>query len=848
MKRLRAPAFLILIALVGLAHPRAGSSQVMRSGSSSDGGLDAALQGYLTAYASPSVRGPAPVPLPALSASSAPTIPADSLTAAVEEYCVRCHNERRLRGNLSLEGFVVEAANEQAETAEKMIVKLRAGMMPPPGEKRPSADTLLALVETLEAVVDEAAAANPNPGGRPFQRLNRAEYESSIRDLLGLEIDAGNFLPLDTKSANFDNIADVQMMSPTLLSSYLNGAAEISRLAVGDPNAVSSDRKYIISGYVSQNERMEGAPFGTRGGISLEHIFPADGDYVFTMTFEHTTTGAGFFGQIARFEQIEVSINGERVALLDVDQWMTFDDADVISMETEPIHVPAGPQRVTAAFVRRTEGPVEDLMSPHDWSLADRHTGISGYGLTLLPHLRDLVIGGPRNITGVSETPSRREIFTCRPDSDEEERVCAEEIISRLATKAYRRSLGDRDLRILMSFYEEGGEDGGFEAGIRTALQAILASPHFIFRLEEPAGPTAPGQNYRIGDRDLATRLSFFLWGTPPDLELSALASRGELSDPEVLTSQVRRMLQDPRSEALGPRFAAQWLRLQDLDNVHPDSFWFPDFDQQLTDILRRETELFFNSLVREDRSVFDLYTADYTFVNERLAQHYGIAGVLGDRFRRVTYPDDRRGGLLGHGSILTLTSHAGRTSPVLRGKWVMEVLLGTPPPPPPPDVPDLEETEGATGTRILTTRERMEIHRSNPTCNSCHRFIDPIGLALDNFDVTGKWRIRENGRPLDTRGEMYDGTPVENPADLRQALLKRPEPLIRTFTTNLMAYALGRRVEYYDQPTIRAIVKEAEEDDYRMSSLILGVVMSDAFQMQRVPAVAEEDETNLPR
>ena len=848
MKRLRAPAFLILIALVGLAHPRAGSSQVMRSGSPSDGGLDAALQGYLTAYASPSARGPAPVPLPALSASSAPTILADSLTAAVEEYCVRCHNERRLRGNLSLEGFVVEAANEQAETAEKMIVQLRAGMMPPPGEKRPSADTLLALVETLEAVVDEAAAAAPNPGGRPFQRLNRAEYESSIRDLLGLEIDAGDFLPLDTKSANFDNIADVQMMSPTLLNSYLNGASEISRLAVGDPNAVSSDRKYTISGYVSQNERMEGAPFGTRGGISLEHIFPADGDYVFTMTFEHTTTGAGFFGQIARFEQIEVSINGERVALLDVDQWMTFDDAEVISMETEPIHVPAGPQRVTAAFMRRTEGPVEDLMSPHDWSLADRHTGISGYGLTLLPHLRDLIIGGPHNVTGVSETPSREGIFTCRPNSREEERACAEEIISRLATKAYRRPLGDRDLRILMSFYEEGGEAGGFEAGIRTALQAILASPHFIFRFEEPAGPTAPGQNYRIGDQDLATRLSFFLWGAPPDPELSTLASRGELSDPEVLTSQVRRMLQDPRSEVLGPRFAAQWLRLQDLDKVHPDSFWFPDFDQQLTDILRRETELFFNSLVREDRSVFDLYTADYTFVNERLAQHYGIAGVLGEQFRRVTYPDDRRGGLLGHGSILTLTSHAGRTSPVLRGKWVMEVLLGTPPPPPPPGVPDLEETEGSTGTRILTTRERMEMHRSNPTCRSCHRFMDPIGLALDNFDVTGKWRIRENGVRLDTRGEMYDGTPVENPADLRQALLKRPEPLIRTFTTNLMAYALGRRVEYYDQPTIRAIVRDAEADDYSMSSLILGVVMSDAFQMQRVQAVAEEDETNLQR
>jgi len=766
----------------------------------------------------------------------------------VQQYCVVCHDDRRRRGNLTLANFDVASAPDMAVTAEKMIVKLRAGMMPVPGARRPSADTLLALVETLETIVDEAAAAAPNPGGRPFQRLNRAEYEASIQDLLGLGIDAGDYLPLDTKSENFDNIADVQMMSPTLLDSYLNAASEISRLALGDPNATSSDHKYTASGYASQTGRVEGAPFGTRGGISVEHIFPADGDYVFAITFEHTTTGDGFFGRIARFEQIEISIDGERVALLDVDQWMTFDDADVLSMETEPIFVSAGPQRVTAAFIKRTEGPVEDLMSPHDWSLADRHTGISGYGLTFLPHLRDLIIGGPNNVTGVSQTRVRREIFTCYPDAADDERACAEEIVSRLGAKAYRRPLDDRDLRTLLSFYDEGSRDGGFEIGIRTALQAILASPHFLFRFEEPTEPTAPGQDYRIGDLDLATRLSFFLWGTPPDPELSALATWGELSDRDVLSSQVRRMLQDPRAQVLGPRFAAQWLRLQDLDKVHPDSFWFPDFDAQLADAMRRETELFFNSLVEEDRSVLDLYTADYTFANERLARHYGIDGVIGDRFRRVTYPDDRRRGLMGHGSILTLTSHAGRTSPVLRGKWVMEVLLGTPPPPPPPGVPDLEETEGATGTRMLTTRERMEMHRANPVCSSCHNFMDPIGLALDNFDVTGKWRIRENGMPLDTRGEMYDGTPVESPADLRRALLKRPVPLIRTFTANLMAYALGRRVEYYDQPTIRAIVRAAEAEDYRMSSFILGVVMSDAFQMQRVQAAVDEEETGRPR
>ncbi len=866
-RRVGATASLAILFFLGC--PLDHSWQASAQETTAVGALDATLRSYLGLYAGPTERGPAPVLLgrsgalaldrfgsstlnrlgsPALARlgppvlNGVPAIPADSLNAVVKQYCVVCHNDVMLTGNLTLSDFDVASAPEMAEIAEKMIVKLRAGMMPIPGAPRPSPDTLLALVETLETLIDEAAAVAPNPGGRTFQRLNRAEYESSVRDLLGLDIDAGDYLPLDTKSANFDNIADVQMMSPTLLDSYLNGASEISRLAVGDPDAVSSDRKYTISGYASQTERVEGAPFGTRGGISLEHIFPADGDYVFTMTLEHTTTGAGFSGQIARFEAIEVSINGERAALIDVDQWMTFDDADVIAMKTEPISVRAGPQRVTAAFLKRTEGPVEDLMSPHDWSLADRHTGISGYGLTLLPHLRDLVIGGPNNVTGVSETVSRREIFSCYPEALDQELMCAEEIVERLATKAYRRPLAARDLGILMSFYEEGGEAGGFEVGIRTALQAILASPHFVFRFEEPVGPTAPGRDYRIGDQDLATRLSFFLWGSPPDQQLSDLASRGELSDPEVLAAQVRRMLQDPRSEVLGPRFAAQWLRLQDLDKVHPDSFWFPDFDEQLATAMRRETELFFNSLVREDRSAFDLYTADYTYVNERLAGHYDIPGVIGNRFRRVSYPDDRRRGLLGHGSVLTLTSHAGRTSPVLRGKWVMEVLLGTPPPPPPPGVPDLEETEGSSGNRLLTTRERMEMHRSNPVCSSCHRFMDPIGLALDNFDVTGKWRIRKNGMPLDTRGEMYDGTPVENSRDLRQALLKRPEPLIRTFTENLMAYALGRRVEYFDQPTIRAIVEEAKGQDYRMSAFITGVVMSDAFQMQRVQVVVEED------
>jgi hypothetical protein len=759
----------------------------------------------------------------------------------IVEYCVRCHSDRRLRGNLSLEAFDAASPHERAEVAEKMIVKLRAGMMPPPGVTRPAGDSLTMLVENLEARVDAASAAAPDPGGRTFQRLNRAEYERSVKQFLGMDIDAGDYLPLDTKSENFDNIADVQMLSPTLLDAYLGAAAEISRLAVGDLDAVASEETYSISGYTSQLDRVEGAPFGTRGGTSVIHNFPADGEYVFSIIFEHTTTGAGFAGQLARNQQVEVSIDGDPVALVDVDSWLSYDDPWGISMKTEPVDVRAGPRRVTAAFLRDTEGPVDDLMSPHEWSIADRHTGMAGYGLTLLPHIRDFVIGGPFAVTGVSDHPIRDLIFSCRPTTPDEELPCAEQIVTRLGSDAYRRPLAERDLEGLMRFYQEGVSEGGFEIGIRTALQAILASPHFVFRFEEAPSGVSAGSSYRISDADLAARLSFFLWGVPPDDKLRALAEAGDLSDEDVLEGQVRRMLRDERANAFGTRFAAQWLRLQDLDKVHPDSYWYPDFDQQLANSMRRETEIFFTNLVKEDLSIFDLYTADYTFVNERLAKHYGISGVAGQDFRRVSYPDDRRRGLLGHGSVLTLTSLGDRTSPVLRGKWVMEVLMGSPPPPPPPGIPALDETEGAAEGRLLTTGERMAAHRSNPTCNSCHRFMDPIGLSLDNYDVDGSWRIRENGMEVDTSGELYDGTPIESPQALMEALLRRPEPMIRAFTQNLMAYALGRRVEYHDQPTVRAIVREAEKDDFKLSAFMLGVVKSDAFQMQSVAAVAEE-------
>jgi hypothetical protein len=784
--------------------------------------------------------GSSPVRPAALLHSNGTSVSDEALSRVVRQYCQVCHNERLQTGNLSLSGFDVGAPGERGEIAEKVIVKLAAGMMPPPGMIQPRGDTLHSLRIALETNLDRLAAADPNPGYRTFQRLNRAEYQRAIRELLALEIDAGAFLPLDTKSANFDNIADVQGISPTLLDAFFRAASEISRLAVGTPNATASEATYRVSRWASQTSRVDGAPFGTRGGLATQHNFPADGEYIFTASFHHETTGAlvgngrSALHTAEAPEQLEVSINGERVAVLDIDRWMEVSDPNGVTVRTGPIFVPAGQHQVAAAFVKRHEGPVQDLISPHDWSLAS--TAIAGtYGILSLPHLRDLVIGGPFNPSGVSETASRAEIFSCRPSSAAEEVPCAREIVTRLASKAYRRPLEERDVEALMGFYAEGASEEGFEVGVRTAIEAILASPHFTFRLEqEPAGATA-GRSYRVGDMDLASRLSFFLWATVPDAELIEVARREQLSEPAVLEAQVRRMLADPRAEALAPRFASQWLRLQDLEKINPDVRTYPDFDQQLKQSMLEETEMFFNSLVREDRSMLELYTADYTFVNERLARHYGIEGVSGDRFRRVTYPDEQRRGILGHGSVLTLTSHASRTSPVLRGKWVMEVLLDTPPPPPPPGVPDLEQTEGIQEGRVLSTRERMEQHRANPACSSCHIFMDPIGLALDNFDVTGRWRIKENGLPLDTRGDMYDGTPVQNPADLRQALLTRPTPLIRTFTTNLMAYALGRRLEYYDMPTVRAIAREAEQDDYRISSFILGVVRSDAFQMQRV-------------
>ena len=764
---------------------------------------------------------------------------ATQLNDLVREYCVRCHNERRLRGDLSLEGFDANVPEANAPVAERMIHKLRAGMMPPAGVRRPPEDSLAYLASSLEDRLDEVARENPDPGRRTFQRLNRAEYEASIQDLFRIRIDASAYLPTETISDNFDNIADTQLLSATLLESYMRAAAQVSRDAVGDVNASPSTTVYKVPKTTSQVAHVEGTPLGTRGGISVTHNFPADGDYVFELDM-HPSPDGQLFGLTSGIHHIEVAIDGDRVALLELDRWMSEGDPTGLRVETPEIHVRAGPHHVTAAFILDREGPITDLITPIDFTLADPNMGV-GYGVTTLPHLRDLSVSGPFVITGVSDTPARQRIFTCRPTAPGEEEPCAREIIHSIATQAFRRPVDDVEVDELMFFFEEGRNEGGFEIGIRNAIWAVLASPRFIFRLERTPDRIDAGEVYELDDVDLASRLAFFLWAAPPDEELVRVARNGDLSDERELEHQTRRMLNDPRAESLATRFASQWLRLQDLEKINPDAQLYPYFNQQLKTAMDRETELLFHTVVQEDRSVLELLTADWTFVNEQLAAHYGIEGVTGSDFVRVQLPDENRRGLLGHGSILMMTSEGDRTSPVLRGKWVMEVLLGSPPPPPPPAVPTLEETKESDGSRQLTTRERMEMHRDNPACMSCHRVVDPIGLALDNFDVTGAWRIKENLNEIDPSGELYDGSPIAGPAGLREVILKRPTVFRRTLAKNLMAYALGRRVEYYDMPTIRAMEREASANGDRMSDYILGVVMSPAFRMSRGVAVTED-------
>jgi mono/diheme cytochrome c family protein len=747
--------------------------------------------------------------------------------ALLKQYCVSCHNDRTKTGGLTLAAFDPTTAPAHAELTEKIIRKVRAGMMPPAGARRPAPEVLSGFAEALEARMDAALPPAANPGSRPFQRLNRAEYKRAVKDLLGLDVDVTQFLPADTISEGFDNIAEAQTFSATLLSGYLRAASRITALALGDVEAAAAEANYKVPKTASQLSRVDGAPLGTRGGLSTVHIFPADGEYVFRMDLHANACGV-LFGGPTTGEQLEVSVDGQRVALFDINPRMTEAETG-LTLKTPPIFLRAGPRRVTAAFVQRFEGPVVDLLAPIEHTLADTQIGVA-FGITTLPHLKDLSIVGPYRATGISETPSRRKVFTCRPTTTGEEASCARDIVRRLASAAFRGSVAETDFSALMRLYEEGRAERNFESGIAAALEAILASPQFLFRLEPVRSRASATGTYRIGGRELASRLSFFLWAGAPDDELLRAADAGKLAQPAELEKQVRRMLADPRSESLATRFAAQWLRLGDVDEMLPDALAYPYFDHTLGQAFKRETELFFDSLVREDRSLLDLLTADYTFVNERIARHYGIENVTGPAFRRVRVPDYRRG-VLGHGSVLVLTSVADRTSPVMRGKWVMEVLLGSPPPPPPPDVPALEDTKPAAAGKLLSVRERMEEHRRNPACTSCHRVIDPLGLALENFDVTGKWRIKDNEVPVDPSGVLYDGTPMNGPDGLRAALLKQHHVIRLSFTERLMTYALGRRLTPSDMPAVRAVARAAERDGNRLSAFILGVVRSAAFQ-----------------
>jgi len=768
-----------------------------------------------------------PVSLVGASAAEfeAPAAPKREL---LDQYCVTCHNDAARQGDLSLEGVDLADPTAHVETLEKVARKLRAGLMPPPRRPRPDAPTLTAFVSGLEAAIDAAAADEPNPGRPVLHRLNRTEYANVIRDLVGLQVDAEGLLPPDDMSQGYDNMSDVLTVSPALLESYISAAGKISRLALGDIDATARVETYVVPQAVSQMRHVLGAPFGTRGGTVVTHNFPADGDYVFRLSFYYSSIGPVFGDNLpAEGEQIEVAVDGERVALLDFDRKLkTTED-----LRTSPIALTSGPHVISAAFVERASGPVQDFVMPFERALADLSTGHFP-GLTGLPHLRNLGVDGPYDVTGVSETASRERVLSCRPATSAEEGPCAREIIGRLARRAFRRPVTDDDVGRLLALYETARAEQGFEAGIRMALQAMLSDPEFVFRFERTPDGVRAGSSYRISDLELASRLSFFLWSSMPDEPLLAAAEQGRLSGRGELERQVTRMLADPRAETLSTNFASHWLRLQNLRDAHPDVFLFPDWDENLNWSMRRETELFFDNIVREDRTVRDLLQADFTFVDQRLATHYGLPGVIGNRFRRVAVTDERRRGLLGHASILTLTSVPNRTSPVIRGAWVLDVLLGTPPPRPPADVPPLEENEN--GQQHVSVRDRTLAHRANTFCASCHNVIDPVGFSLENFDAVGAWRTRDSGFPVDPSGTIYDGTPVDGPVSLRQFLLKNENLFLTNFAKNMLMYANGRVFQPYDMPAVRTIVRHAAEQDHRFSAYVMGIVTSTPFRMRR--------------
>ena len=767
--------------------------------------------------------------------------------ALLDRYCVTCHNERLRTAELQLD--TADVANVAADPAlwEKVARKLRAGAMPPAPRPRPDEVTYASFIGWLESELDASAASDPNPGRtETFHRLNRAEYRNVVRDLLGLDVDVAELLPADDGSYGFDNIAGVLGVSPTLLERYLSAARKVSRLAVGNPDLTPTAMTYRLAADYSQDDRVDGLPFGTRGGMAIPFVFPADAEYTVRVRLSRDT--ADNIKTFPEAHELHVSLDGEHLETFAVggetppedprsDEYREWRLAQGRIDEDWVIRLPvrAGPRTLRVAFRKKTSAYPETLRQPY----LRPYTNTTGGDTRYQPYLESVVITGPFEGSGAPpavDTPSRARIFACRPAGDAaaaEARACAREILSTLARRGYRRPVTDRDLDILLGFYNDGAAGGNFERGIELALRRLLVSPEFLFRVVRDPEGAGPDENYRLSDLELASRLSFFLWSSIPDDELLEVAIDGRLGDPGVLEAQVRRMLDDRRSRALVENFAGQWLYLRNVPALVPDENRYPEFGEALRRAMRRETELFFESIVREDRNVLELLTADYTFVNERLARHYGIPGVSGSHFRRVTLPDATRRGLLGHGSILAATAYPTRTSPVLRGKWVLENLLGTPPPLPPPDVPSLAETtdEG----HALSMREAMEQHRASPVCASCHRLMDPPGFALEEFDAVGRRRTRnEANLPIDASGMLPDGTEFEGAAGLRDALLLRPGLLVTTLTEKLMTYALGRGVEHYDAPAIRAVTRDAARDGTTFSSIILGIVRSPPFQMRR--------------
>ena len=765
---------------------------------------------------------------------AAPAAPAATVDAQalVQKYCVTCHSDRIKTGGLTLENLSpTDTAGSHAAVWEKVVLKLRGGMMPPQTAPRPDEKTLAALTVELEHVLDRTALRAPDPGHKPVHRLNRTEYGNAVRDLLDLRIDATQLLPADDESHGFDNIAGVLRISPSLLEQYLAAARQISALAVGFEKDVVIN-SFRIPPDDSQEDHVDGLPLGTRGGLIFEHNFPQDAEYAFNVFLLRNIVG--YMTGLEFAHQLEITIDGERAFLVQVggeEDNLASDRnmSEAANMIDKRLHtrvkVKAGPRKVGVTFHRRNAAESDEPLQPHERD----HDLQNMNGLPLVDHV---TISGPFTITGPGDTPSRRRVFSCRPAKGADDTACARTILATLARRAYRRPVTDADVRPLMARYE-AGRSQGFEAGIEQGVRLILANPKFIFRTE--TAPVAGTQ--RVTDLELASRLSFFVWSSIPDDELLTLAAQNRLSRPTVLAQQVRRMLKDPKSRALVDNFASQWLMLRNLKGHQPNPQDFPNFDNELRQAFRQETELFFESIMREDRSVLDLLNANYTFVNERLARHYGIPNVYGSHFRRVTLSNEARRGLLGQGSILTITSYPNRTSPVLRGKYILENILGTPPSSPPPNVPTLKENDE--GGPPESVRARLELHRKNPTCASCHAIMDPLGFALENFDGVGTWRLKEDGGIVDASGKLVDGTAVDGPVTLRQGLVRRREMFVRTLTQKMMTYGLGRGLEASDMPLVRAVATGAGKHNYQFSTLVLGIVESAPFTMKK-PVTAE--------